>query len=198
MNKMMRLRICALFVVMALLLQPLAARASCYSGGTPDWSDVKRIQVTRCQPTNIAYPCYASVFAPYDDNGIDGYLIAARLTNRKGRFIVQRKNMPGAPWGQMIGLLRQAKFYNLEIPNPRPTGKTILIAHIDAPFNQITVVRCHTHLTIDADVVYDERSQGWARFIALMGDLNKLIETLPWEKKSDQATITDVDRYVLP
>jgi hypothetical protein len=46
--------------------------------------------------------------------------------------------------------------------------------------------------------VYDERSQGWARFIALMGDLNKLIETLPWEKKSDQATITDVDRYVLP
>lgn len=185
----------AVFAVFS--LQPLRLEAACYTGGTPDWADVQEVEVDRCQPVNREYPCYHAVLAP-GQRGIDGYVVAYRMSGRTGTYILDSSKTSIAPWNEALDALKGADFFSLTVSNPTPGPGAVMIAYIDGPYNQITLHRCHTHLAIDADSTYDKTSQGYATFMGLIDRLDKLIETLPWQMKSEKATMSDVWRHFVP
>jgi hypothetical protein len=174
---------------------PAKATADCYAGSVPDWNDVLIVEITRCQVTNPDYPCYHEVMAPWREGGIDATMTAYRFHGRVGRYAAQ--SVDGSQWVQVVQLLRQADFFNLQIPFPRPSDGKLGVIVIDGPHDQLTVRRCNQSVTINGDL---EDSSEYRRFIALVSGLEAIVAALPWERRSDGASITnaDVERDFLP
>jgi hypothetical protein len=180
----------------ALCLQPLRAEAVCYTGGTPDWGDVQEVEVDRCQPVNNDYPCYYALLAS-GQRGIDGYIVAYRLSGRNGTYVLDSSKTSLAPWQDALTAVKDADFFSLTVSDPTP-GPGAVTAYIDGPYNRIVLHRCHVLLAIDANGTYDKTSQGYVRFMSLIDHLDKIIEALPWQKKNDKATMSDVWRHFVP
>src|SRR5579884_3500053 len=132
-----------------LFLQPIGVEAACYTGASPDWADVQEVEVDRCQPVNHDYPCYHAILAP-GRLGIDGYVVAYRMSGRKGTYVLDSSKTSIAPWEATLSAVKAADFFNLTVANPTP-GPGSVIVYVDGPSNQIVLHRCHMHLAIDAD-----------------------------------------------
>ncbi len=175
---------------------PTLAAADCYAGSTPDWGDVRTVEIVRCQQTNMAYPCYEALLTGAGQSGIDAALVAYRFHGQSGWYFAPES--AGSDWSQVIDLIRQADFINLQIPDTRPPKGSIAVVHVDGPEDQIIVRRCNVSVAINAGVSYDTQSEQYNRFIGLVNKLDAIVSALPWQKTKDGATMRDVERYLLP
>jgi hypothetical protein len=119
------------------------------------------------------------------------------MSGRKGTYFLDSSKTSAAPWQEALNALKDADFFNLTVSNPTP-GPDAVIVYVDGPYNRITLHRCHTHLAIDAAGTYDKTSQGYLRFMSLIKHLDKILQSLPWRKKNDKATMSDVWRHFFP
>jgi len=149
----------------AMIAIPCQAAADCYSGGTPEWGDVRIIQVDRCQMTNTEYPCYHAVFAGLAEhgNGLDGFMIAYRFDGRTGQYQVRTT---GTEFDRMVQSARKADFFNLRLPEQRPPLGTLGMVTLDGPRDQILIRRCNVYTAIENGS--DMHSEQYTRLIALI------------------------------
>lgn len=174
-------------------LQTLAM-ADCYVGGTPDWGDVRTVEIVRCQATNSAYPCYYAVFTGAAQSGIDAAMTAYKFHGRNGWYHAESS---GSHWDNVIDLLRWADIFNLQIPDTRPPKGALSVIMVDGPEDQLIVSRCNSFVGINASYS-DYQSAQHKQFIDLIDKLEAILASLPWQKTKDGATIRDVELHLVP
>jgi len=186
----------AFITLLALMFMgtPAAAFADCYAGSAQLWSDVDSVEIDRCQPTSVTYPCIHVIFAPLG-HGMSAVMVARQFNGRKGLYKAETRS--DAEWAAIISEVRLADFYDLEIPNPRLAKTTLAEIHTDAPFNQVVVHRCHTARALDANVIFDERSEQYQRFIRLADGITAIAETLRWKRQNGEIRMGDIQRYFI-
>lgn len=173
------------------VVAPVNAAAGCYDGATPDWNDIRFIEIVRCQLTDPRFPCYHAAFFVQDGQIFGASLEANSFRGRRGNFVTQDPSSSVAQ--RPVRLLKEAQVFALSVPSRQHQ-----IAILDAPVQEIRVRRCSMWVAIQPDGDIDENSQGWTKFMTLIHGLESVLDDLHWHRQTGASlSMLDIQRRAI-